>query len=187
MVLAGTRVRVNGAAAPIVYADSTRVDFLCPQLAAGTSLEAVIETEAGISTAAKTVMQQLSPGIFSLDGSGRGQGRISLEGTSAMAVVRDFRNAGQPAQPGDSIFIRATGIGPADDLRSLKPLVKIGDISVQADGVDVEAGFAGVFGIRVKLPAGVPTGVDVPLSLELPGRDGGVTNTVSITIEPVLP
>jgi uncharacterized protein (TIGR03437 family) len=185
--LAGTRVRVNGTVAPVLYADSSRVDFLCPQFAAGTPLEAVIEAEAGISGAVKTVMQQVSPGIFSLDGSGLGPGLVSLRGTRAMATVRDFRNTGQPAQPGDYLSIRATGLGSMDELSAGKPLVKIGGMPVQAEAVDMVDGFAGVYDIKVKLPAGVPTGSEVPLTLELPGRDAGVSNTVSVAIEAVRP
>jgi uncharacterized protein (TIGR03437 family) len=187
MELAGTRVKVNGAVAPVLYADSTRVDFLCPQFPAGTPLEAAIETDAGTSDAVKTVMQQVTPGIFSLDGSGMGQGLVSLAGTPAVAVVRDFRNAGQPAQPGDYVLIRATGLGRADELSGGKPLLYIGGVPVQADAVDASAGFAGVFDIKVKLPAGVPAGSEIPLTLELPGRDGGLSNTVSIAIEPAHP
>jgi uncharacterized protein (TIGR03437 family) len=185
--LAGTRVKVNGAVAPLLYADSTRVDFLCPQFPAGTPLEAVVETDAGISGAVTSVMQQVSPGIFSLDGSGVGQGFVWLHGAPALAVVRDFRNAGQPAQPGDYVSIRATGLGSADELSGGKPLVNIGGVPVQADTVDRSAGFAGVFDVRVKLPAGAPTGSEIPLTLELPGRDGGLSNTVSIAIEPARP
>jgi uncharacterized protein (TIGR03437 family) len=181
---AGTHVYVNGTPAPVLYADSTRVNFLCPQIGAGTVLEAVVETEAGRS---EPVMQQLTPGIFSLDGSGHGQGLVSLYGTTDVATVRDFRNAGQPSQPGDYLSIRATGLGAMDDLFAGKLMVKIGGIPVQADGVDKVSGFAGVFDIRVKLPEGVPTGSDVPLTLEFPGQDGGVSNTVSIAIEPVRP
>ena len=70
-------------------------------------------------------------------------------------------------------------------LSVLKPLVTVGGMTLQADGVDTVAGFAGVFDIRVKLPAGVPTGSDVPVTLELPGRDGAASNTVSIAIETI--
>jgi uncharacterized protein (TIGR03437 family) len=180
--LTGTRVRVNGTVAPVLYANPARVDFLCPQSAAGTLLEVSLETETGMSDAVKTVMQAASPGIFSLDGSGLGQGLVSFGGTAAMAAVRDFRNAGQPAQPGDVLSIRATGLGSMESLSTIKPIVKIGGMPVQADDVDT-TGFAGVLEIRVKLPAGVPTGRDIPLSLELPGREGAASNTVSIAIE----
>jgi uncharacterized protein (TIGR03437 family) len=184
--LAGTRVYVNGTPAPVLYADSTRVDFLCPQIRTGTVLEAVIETEAGRSEVVKTVMQQLSPGIFSLDGSGHGQGLVSLGGAPELAAVRDFTNAGQPAQPGDYLSIRATGLR-LDEPSAGMPLVKIGGIPVQINAIDKVVGFAGVFDIRVQLPEGVSTGPDVPLTLEFPGQDNGVSNTVSIAIEPVRP
>jgi uncharacterized protein (TIGR03437 family) len=184
--LAGTHVNVNGTPAPVLYADSTRVDFLCPQIRTGTVLEAVVETEAGRSEVVKTVMQQLSPGIFSLDGSGHGQGLVSLRGAPELAAVRDFTNAGQPAQPGDYLSIRATGLR-LDEPSAGMPLVKIGGIPVQVNAVDKVVGFAGVFDIRVQLPEGAPTGPDVPLTLEFPGQDNGVSNTVSIAIEPVRP
>ena len=185
--LAGTRVNVNGNPAPVLYADLTRVDFLCPQGAVGTPASIVVETAIGSSDVVTTTMKRLSPGIFSLDGSGLGQGLVSFPGTPALAAARDFTDAGQPAQPGDYLSIRATGLGSADELNAGKPLVKIGDMSVQADAVDMIASFAGVFDVKVKLPAGTPTGNDVPVTLELPGRENALSNTVSIAIEPVHP
>jgi uncharacterized protein (TIGR03437 family) len=186
MELAGTRVKVNGSAATILYADPTRVDFLCPQIAAGTALEARVETDAGTSNGAETVMQQLSPGIFSLDGSGQGQGLVALGGSPVLAAVRAFGNAGQPAQADDFISVRVTGLGSMDELSRVKPWVKIGGLPVQAAAVDAVAGIAGMYDVSVKLPANVPSGREVPLSLELPGRDSA-SNTVSISIEPVRP
>ena len=47
-------------------------------------------------------------------------------------------------------------------------------MSVQADAVDMIASFAGVFDVKVKLPAGTPTGNDVPVTLELPGRENAL-------------
>ena len=108
--LAGTRVNVNGNPAPVLYADLTRVDFLCPQGAVGTPASIVVETAIGSSDVGDNHYERLPPGIFSLDGSGLGQGLVSFPGTPALAAARDFTDAGQPAQPGDYLSIRATGL-----------------------------------------------------------------------------
>jgi len=182
--LAGASVRVNGVIVPLLYADPMRVDFLCPRLDGGTPLEAVIETETGSDTT-RAVMQTVSPGIFSLDGSGKGQGLVAFRGTTAIAAVRDFRNAGQPAQPGDRLVIHATGLKSSKDMTGSKPLVSLGGMILEAEGVEAIAGSAGMFEIRVQVPPGIPTGSDVPVAIQLPDREGAISNTVSIAVEPV--
>jgi hypothetical protein len=54
------------------------VDFLSPNVASGSQLEIVLETATGATAPIKTAMLSATPGIFSLDGSGQGEGLAVL-------------------------------------------------------------------------------------------------------------
>ncbi|HJT87199.1 MAG TPA: putative Ig domain-containing protein [Bryobacteraceae bacterium] len=163
--LGGAQVNINGSDAPVLFASAGRVDFVCPNLSPGTALNVSLQNAAG-SASVQTTMERQSPGIFSLDGSGAGQGLVVLWGTSSLAANRTYLNIGQPAEPGDSLVIRVTGLGGA----SLLPLVKFGGIYTRAASLTPAPGMAGVSNVTVTVPPGVPEGDAIPLSVLFPGQ-----------------
>jgi len=163
--LGGTRVKVNGEYVPLVYASPTRIDFVCPQIDPGTPLTISAENQAGSAGPVSTIVYQGTPGLYSLDGSGTGQGMVSLAGTSLLATSRDYLALGQPAQPGDSIAIRATGIGSLD---AGSMTVTIGGFNAPIQSVQAVPGVAGVYAITVQAPFGVQEGDAVPVALTFP-------------------
>jgi len=163
--LAGTQVKVNGEYASVVYASATRVDFVCPGTDAGTALTVSAENGAGITGPQATAMYQTAPGLYSVDGTGAGQGLITLSGTSLLATSRDYLALGQPAEPGNSITIRATGIG---SLNGALPLVMIGDVYAQVQSVQAVSGVAGVYEITAEVPLSTQDGDAVPVVVSLP-------------------
>ncbi len=172
--LAGTQVLVNGATVPVLAASRGRVDFLCPTLPAGTALSVSVQNNAGSSDPAATTMQDVSVGVFSADGSGKGQGTVFLAGTSLLATGRSYLNLGQPALAGDSITVRATGFGNAG---SVLPMVRFADLYARADAINPVAGMAGVYDITVTVPPGVPVGQAIPLSIISPSAPGSVCSS----------
>jgi uncharacterized protein (TIGR03437 family) len=158
--LGGTRVRVNGQDAPVVYASQRRIDFVCPAVDPGTILNISAETAVGTAGPITTTMQAMGPGVFSVDGSGTGQGLIYLAGTSTIATSRDYRGLGQPAEPGDTITIRATGIGSPE---GAPPTVTIGTYQAYVHSVRAMPGVAGVWEIAVEVPLGIEEGDAVPV------------------------
>src|ERR1700733_1407272 len=82
--LAGTQVKVNGEYASVVYASATRVNFVCPGTDAETALTVSAENGAGVTDPQSTTMYQTAPGLYSVDGTGAGQGLIMLSGTSLL-------------------------------------------------------------------------------------------------------
>jgi uncharacterized protein (TIGR03437 family) len=180
--LGGVQVNVNGTYAPVLYASVTRVDFVCPASDPGSVLNISVENAAGTTDPVQTTVQAIAPAVFSADGSGKGQGMVVLSGTSLLATPRTYLNAGQPAEPGDSIAIFTTGIGPAG---GILPQIKIGDLSVTADSVQEVPGMAGVIQILATVPAGLPVGDALPLVVQVTAPDGSVvqTNTVTVAIE----
>jgi uncharacterized protein (TIGR03437 family) len=163
--LAGTQVKVNGEYATVVYASATRVDFVCPGTDAGTAMTVSAENGAGITGPQSTTMYQTAPGLYSVDGTGTGQGLITLSGTSLLAASRDYLALGQPAEPGSSITIRATGIG---SLNGALPMVMIGDVYAQVQSVQAVPGVAGVYEITAEVPLSTQAGDAVPVMVVLP-------------------
>jgi uncharacterized protein (TIGR03437 family) len=179
MQLAGARVIVNGKAAPMLAVSPERIDFLCPADQPGTQLSILVENDVGSTSAVQTVMQPLTPGIFARDRSGKGQGQVTFSGSSLLAASRTYEGIGQPAQAGDVLTIMATGIDPS----AVLPLVRIGDMVVSARSVAAMPRQAGVYGVEIVVPPGIPEADAVPLTI-LPSAPGSAaSNTVTIAIE----
>jgi len=182
MQLGGSQVSVNGTSVPVLYASTTRLDFLCPALDPGTALSISVQTANGNTDPVQTTMQSLNPALYSFDGSGQGQGLVTLAGTSLLATTRTYNVLGQPAEPGDSITIMATGLGTS----GVPPVVSIGGVTVAADSIQPLLAAAGMYQINVTIPAGVAPGDAVPVFVQMTAPDGSVvqSNTVAIAIEP---
>jgi len=189
--LNGVGVNVNGLPVAVVYASIARIDFVCPALNAGIPLSVTVLNAAGRASAGGNWMEAMSPGLFSLDGTGTGQGIVYLTGTSLLATTRDFSGAGQPAQPGDSISIRVTGIG---DPTQAAPIVTVGGLVATVNSVKPIPTAAGITEITVTVPVGIENGDSVPVVAAFPmaaaatGRFGQSrsirSNTITIAIEP---
>ena len=158
--LNGARVQINGDYVPLVHAEWARVDFVCPAVAAGTALSVVAEAAAGSSDPLNVRPTGMAPALFSADGSGGGQGLVYLTGTSLLATSRDYTALGQPAQPGDSISIRVTGL---DDSGDSAPIVTIGGLVATVDSIKAVPSMTGVSEITVTVPPGVQPGDSVPV------------------------
>jgi uncharacterized protein (TIGR03437 family) len=175
--LGGAQVMVNGAPVQVLTVSSKRIDFLCPFYYTGTVLNVSVQTGAGSSVPAQTTMQAVTLGLFSTTASGQGQGVVFLAGTSLLATSRTYLNLGQPAQPGDAITIRVTGMGAAS---SALPMVKFGDLFARADSVTPVVGMAGVEDIAVMVPPGVADGQAVPVLVVSPSPQSGATCTTGL-------
>jgi uncharacterized protein (TIGR03437 family) len=185
--LGGTRVKVNGEYVPVVYASARRVDFVCPEREPGTVLQVSVENGAGKADSASTTMYAMAPGLYSVDGTGTGQGSVTLAGTTVVAAGRDYLGLGRPAEPGEWITIRATGIA---GLTGALPTVKIGDGYAQVESVQAAPGTAGVYLITVEAPLGTQDGDAVPVVVILPPDEaagvhgaGRQSNAITIAVE----
>jgi uncharacterized protein (TIGR03437 family) len=178
-----TRVIVNDAAVPIILASSTAVTFECPQIPAGATLSIIVQTSAGRSAPVTTVVRESALGIFTVDGAPTGQAVARILDSGRIAMPRDARNAGEPAQPGDMLQIAVTGL-PTDVDPGLV-IIQIGDLPVQAEWVRPIAGQTGVALVGVKLPGVTPVGDSVPLTLGRQLADGQIASsqTVSVAVE----
>ena len=174
--LNGLRVLFDGVPAPILYSIENRLDIVAPYSIAGRpSTRVQVENAANRSEAMELIVSQdASPGIFTLDGSGRGQAAALNENGSV-------NGPGNPAGQGSVMVFFATGEGQtkpagqdgrviATDLR-----VPVLPVAVNIGGVPVEVLYAGsapnlvsgMMQVNVRLNADVPRGADVPVELRV--------------------
>jgi len=182
--LAGTTVKVNGEAVPVLHASSNQLDFVCPTVEPGTKLFISAENEFGVTEPVTTVMADAAPGIFSLDRSGQGQGAVTFAGTSDVAIYRNPRVEGQPVQPDDVISVFATGLPP-----NAHPILSIaGQLTEPVEIIPVQD-HLGVWEIRALVPAGIATSDHVALVMQLRQLDNTIlkSNEVSFAVESHIP
>ena len=91
MVLGGTRVKVNQEYVPVLYASSTELSVLCPNLSPGAGLQIAVETESGESQPVTTTMQEATPMLLTLEESSPGQALIAVSGTRAAGDGAEFQ------------------------------------------------------------------------------------------------
>jgi uncharacterized protein (TIGR03437 family) len=178
--IAGSRVEINGVAAPMIYASASQVAAVVPYWATATGPpllnQVTVSYQGSVSRPTKIAGAQWVLGLFTGDGSGKGQ---------AAAVNQDgtLNGIAHPATPGSVISLYATGEGatiPAgiDGLLASAPLpmpsahlaVTIGGQTVNpeyAGGAPRE--IAGLMQINVRVPDNVASGTAVPVTVQVPG------------------
>lgn len=187
LTLSGTKVSINGQSVSVLAASDGQVTFLCPTLDVATPLTATVETDTGVSEPLTATMQQATPTILSLDGSGQNQGVISFAETTDLAMPRNFQVPGHPAQPGDEIRIWGSGLGSPSMLNSSTVQVDIGSVAAEIASVSAVPGYAGLYAIQARVPALIDFGDAVPVEVRINTPDGKQvdSNLVTIAVEPV--
>ena len=184
--LGGTKVKIDDQYVPVLAASESQVSSLCPDSAPGTPLVATVETDAGTSQPLTVSMRTATPTILSVEGTGQNQGMIWLSGSS-LATARDYRMVGQPAQPGDEVWISASGLGGASDITTETVRVEVGGMNAEVESVKPVSGQAGMYSIQVRVPAVIDYGDAMPIQLRISVPDGKqvVGNQVTMAVEPV--
>jgi uncharacterized protein (TIGR03437 family) len=108
--LAGTQVTFDGIPAPLLYVSQAQVAAVVPYAVSGRAITQIrVLTPEGTSQPFLRSIAKASPGIFTVDSSGRGQGAISNStGTP--------NSPSAPALPGSFVSIFLTGEGLTDPL-----------------------------------------------------------------------
>jgi uncharacterized protein (TIGR03437 family) len=178
--LDGAVVRINGERARVLAAAETRVDFLCPNAIAGSQLEIVAETAAGVSAPASVQSQETTPGLFSADGSGSGEGMVMHAGSSAFTGVRKYASTALPAAPGDMLVAYATGVDNAVRLKAI-----VGGVEVTPDAVTPVDGAPGLFRVSLTVPVQIVPASRIAVSLQCDSASGTSrkSNEVWIAVE----
>lgn len=184
--VADTRVLFDGVASPMIYTSAGQVAAIVPYTLYG-RLSTIVQVEyLGVrSNSLFLTVEKSLPGLFSANSSGRGPGAILNQDNS----LNTSTNA---AVKGQAIVLYATGEGQTTpvgidgkvigfDLR--KPLLPV---SVKVGGVDCTVEYAGsaptlvsgVFQVNVRLNNSVPSGLAVPVVLQV----GSVSSQDGLTV-----
>jgi len=182
--LAGVSVSVNGRNAPVLYVNSTQVNFQVPWETSLGSATVAIDVNGVASNSVKVPVVTAAPGLF-FYGSGR-------------AVVQNFdytlNSPSNPAKAGSTIIAYLTGSGPvhppvADGaLTPASPLVtvtspysaKIGSASAEASFAGLASGFVSLVQVNIVVPSGLATG-DYPLTVTIAGQE---SNSAMVSVTP---
>lgn len=157
LVVAGTRVTVNGRPAAVSFVSPTQVNFQVPDDSTSGPVPVVVTTSAGASVA---VTVELRPAPVALFQSGQDVIATHLNGA---AVTR----ATAPARPGEVITLWGTACGATNPFRPsgvlIAPAPLAGVVSARVGGVAAPVVYAGLAGpglcqFNISVPS-LPDGV----------------------------
>jgi uncharacterized protein (TIGR03437 family) len=185
-VLAGTSVLFDGTAAPLLYGAPSQINAIVPfglSATSTTKLEVVSQGQA-IAQLPLTVVVA-APAIFALDSSGAGPGAILNQDSTV-------NTPSNPAGQGSVVSVFATGAGQTNPAgidgqvagailpSPLLPVfVQIGGLDAQVLYAGATPGIiAGVIQVNCVIPADVPTGPAVPISLTI----GSAASQAGVTL-----
>lgn len=191
--LAGTRVLFGNRPAPLLYVSASQINAVVPYAIYGQNTTTVIIERAGLPSNALTLGVNTSEiEIFTIDGSGLGQGAIlNQDGT--------VNSPANPAAHGEVVALFATGMGQTDPsaidgdiaapprARPLSnPIVRMGspeNAEVLYAG-SAPSQVSGVMQINVRIPPSAPSGnVNINVQLPSPGLDyGGSGSSITTSI-----
>lgn len=179
--ISGTRVLLNGTAAPLLYVNSFQINAVVPWEAAGSSLTAQVISNSVASSVATVALAMAAPGIFLIGHASDGS----------------LITPSKPAVPGEYITIYCTGLGPVTSQPSsgapalASPLsrttattgVWIGTVPGKVTFSGLAPGFVGLYQMNVQVPASAPTGHDVNLMLLNWGNSTATTIAVQSSVQ----
>jgi uncharacterized protein (TIGR03437 family) len=200
--LSGTKVLINGVAAPLYFVSGGQVNFQVPY---GTpsgqgTLQIMRDGQMGNTTSVR--VDGFSAGLFRI---GIGEyGAIqnaSRENKFPIptAIGQQRGLSTVPARPGDVLVIFATGLGPLDNTvqsgaaAPSSPLARAVVVPKVNFGssfagplatpvfVGLAPGFVGLFQVNVVVPPDMAPNPNTPITLDIPNK--GATNRVEIAIE----
>jgi uncharacterized protein (TIGR03437 family) len=191
--LANVQVKVNGNAAPLLFASASQVNFQCPQLTPGSPLDVTLVAENGAAMpAASSTMAAAAPSVFTVEATTQGVIRIASANQIAMPTTEGTPS--RPATLGENLEVYANGLGelmnaaptgtPANSQIQLRNQVRIfvGDVQIAPTSAEFVPGTPGVFQLDAQLPQNVPTGLAVPLHIQVLLPDGSVAESNQVTL-----
>jgi uncharacterized protein (TIGR03437 family) len=156
----------------------------------------VVVTVGGQSSAPQTVpLGSFSPGLFSTNQKGTGQGAIQIANTSTYAAASGSisGSASRAVKPGEFITIYCTGLGavsnpPAPGTAASNnplshtlttPKVTIGGEAATVSFAGLSPGYVGLYQVNAQIPADASGGNAVAVQLSIGGVE---SNTVTIAV-----
>jgi uncharacterized protein (TIGR03437 family) len=160
------------------YVSATQVNFLLPSDTTITATTVAVKNPAGITTSAPLTLQALPGELFTSDGK-------TVLATHASGALL---GKSSPAVPGETISLFGTGMGatspaliPGQVPTAASPLATLPKVTIGGTAATVAAGVvvpgsAGVYQLRVQVPADAANG-DLPVVVQ-----SGTSNSAAATI-----
>jgi uncharacterized protein (TIGR03437 family) len=188
--LGGVQVQFNGRPAPLLYTSPTQINLQVPYDLEASEYRMTIRRGELVSAPAALGVGSASPAVFTLSGTGTGQGLIYRWTTDPPPA---FATPENPAKAGETILTVATGLGatnpffdegkaaPADTPLLVTSTVQlaVGTRILPANAY-LAPGQIGVYYVTADLPEGIETGPSVPLTVRANGVD---SQTVTLAIQ----
>ena len=189
-------VTINNVPATLLYASPTLINLQVPFEVPLGSVPLELSRGTGGTATSSLIVAAVSPGIFSMDGSGTGQGAIVTSTGEVAAPAGSV--SGQPARParhGEVISIFLTGLGdvtnrppngspapipPPFSETLLTTTLTIGGVTATPVFSGLAPLFVGLYQVNVQVPDAVPTGNAIQMVLTI----GGVaSNAVTMAVQ----
>jgi uncharacterized protein (TIGR03437 family) len=178
---------VNGVPVPMIFVSSTQINGQLPYDVDGNATM-TLHTPGGVSDNFHFTIYPAAPRIFRTGTAGPETGIATV----VRAVNNELVTLSNPIHPGDVITIYATGLGrtsppvesgypaPADPLPAaiIPPLVTLGGTALEVRYAGLTPAEVGVYQINAAVPGGVPTGMEVPLTLS----QAGISTTLNVRV-----
>ncbi len=184
--LSNTQVLVNGNPVPLFFVSSGQINFVFPETA-GNSAVVTVVANGTRSLNAQLNVTSAAPGIFTAGG-GQGLGMVLNPDYTANSPAR-------PVSAGQAVQIFATGLGVTSPRQTpgqpgnsatpfnntvVVPKVTIGGIDAVVTFSAAAPGLAGVYQVNAVVPAGLPTGGFVVMTIS---SNGKTSNPVVLSVK----
>jgi len=186
-ILADTCLMVNGAPVPMTLVSSKQITAQLPFDVLG-SATLVLHTPGGSTPTLNVNVQENAPAVFHSGTAGPQTGIPTVVRNSNHQLV----TLSNPIHTKDTLIIYATGLGsvtpavatgaagPSKPLAvaTVQPAVTLGGVGLGIEYAGLAPGMVGVDEIEVKVPGGVPTGMNIPLVIS----QNGAQTTLSVRV-----
>ncbi len=191
--LAGVRVSIDGVRAGIASVSPGRIDFQVPfGLTPGRQVEVRVSRSGSEAPPVLARLAAAAPGLFTYT---YGETRSIDYLNEAAAIVHNgdgkLNYPAQPARRGETVTIRATGLGEVEPRpgplqrgpRTPSPVVTLPEVLIDGRlaavrSAELAPGEAGIYNVRVVVPPDSRTGVRVLLRL----RSGGILSNPAVFV-----
>lgn len=171
-VLAGVRVLVGGLPANLYYVSPTQINFLIPSILLPGYVDLVVVRHGVAGPVVRIRLLETAPGFFQLDP----ETAIATHADGRVVTYED------PARPGETIVLYATGLGrtipdqrPGVLAERAAQIERFDELDLYLDNVAVPRhhvfyagitpGFAGLYQVNVTLPEDTPSNPEIRLAL----------------------
>jgi uncharacterized protein (TIGR03437 family) len=185
--LADSCLSVNGSPVPLLFVSGQQINAQLPYNVSGNS-SLTIHTPGGISNNYYFTVQSTAPSIFMSAAAGPQTGLATIVRMNNNQLV----TATNPINPKDTIVIFLTGMGqttppilagsaaPQSPLAvaNVAPIVTLGGVALTVSYAGLSPDEVGVYQINATVPAGIPPGLSIPLTI----NQGGGATTLNVRV-----